>query len=564
MIYLIYTMKNSERNVNSESGLTVCDVATDGQTEIAEQTQSADVSDCADSGGAACQSADAACGNKPRKPRRRIINTVSRRTTLNYIVFSLILLAVLWIAFFIMLYGFYDTILKHDIEDVGHIAASAFPKQSDSNGMQLFYKHRLPEIARDNSVTVTVFTLNENGDAEVEIMVDNMGNGIDESSDVFDAVMIAVNFNATFAKNSKAQKVDTSLGVFLCFGSRHEVKHADGSGGIMYMLVLKHYDVINPQTNKILYMLILCTFIVLVFTCVFSYFVSRFQTKQLKDFSQKAKRLADGEINVMFSGSGYEEFESLATALNAATDKYEKSEKLQRDIIANVSHDIRTPLTMIRAYAEMLRDMPVDDDKRKKTAGVIISETERLAALTADMLNYSKLQSGVVEFKFEPCDISQIARSVLMQFDIYSERDGIKFLSEIDKKAIVNCDKPRIEQVLYNLIINAINYCGDDKTIIVRVTDAQNKVRVEVEDHGKGISPQEIDAVWDRYYRTAHAARAAVGSGLGLSICKNILAAHDAQFGVLSEQGKGSVFWFELNSAKIRGGGGGGQKKEKG
>ena len=225
-----------------------------------------------------------------------------------------------------MLYGFYDTILKHDIEDVGNIAASAFPKQSDSNGMQLFYKHRLPEIARDNSVTVTVFTLNENGDAEVEITVDNMGNGVDESSDVFDAVMIAVNFNATFAKNSKAQKVDTSLGVFLCFGSRHEVKHADGSGGIMYMLVLKHYDVINPQTNKILYMLILCTFIVLVFTCVFSYFVSRFQTKQLKDFSQKAKRLADGEINVRFSGSGYEEFESLATALNAATDKYEKSE----------------------------------------------------------------------------------------------------------------------------------------------------------------------------------------------------------------------------------------------
>ena len=94
-------MKNSERNDNSDSGPAL-DVATDGQAAIAEQTQSADVSDCADSGVAACQSADAACGNKSRKPRRRIINTVSRRTTLNYIVFSLILLAVLWIAFFIV------------------------------------------------------------------------------------------------------------------------------------------------------------------------------------------------------------------------------------------------------------------------------------------------------------------------------------------------------------------------------------------------------------------------------------------------------------------------------
>ncbi|MDE6401752.1 MAG: HAMP domain-containing histidine kinase, partial [Clostridiales bacterium] len=404
---------------------------------------------------------------KTKKPRRRLINTVSRRTTLNYIVFSLILLAVLWIAFFIMLYGFYDTIVKHDIEEVGKTAASAFPKQADSYGMQLFYKHRLPEIARDNSVTVTVFMRNESGEADVKITVDNMGNCTEETSDVFDAVISSIDFNATFSIEGKAEKVETPFGSFLCFGSRHEVKNADGENVFMYMLVLKHYDMLNPQTNKIMYMLIVCTFIVLIFTCVFSYFVSRFQTKQLIDFSQKAKRLADGEVNVTFSGSGYEEFESLATALNAATEKYKQSEKLQRDIIANVSHDIRTPLTMIRAYAEMLRDMPVDEEKRKRTANVIISETERLNALTDDVLNFSKLQSGVAEFKFEPCDVAQIARSTLLQFDIYRERDGIEFSSEIDKKAVVNCDKKRIEQVFYNLIINAINYCGDDKNIIL-------------------------------------------------------------------------------------------------
>ena len=203
----------------------------------------------------------------------------------------------------------------------------------------------------------------------------------------------------------------------------------------------------------------------------------------------------------------------------------------------------------------MLRDMPVDEEKRKRTTEVIISETERLTALTDDVLNYSKLQSGVTEFKFEPCDMSQTARSVLLQFDIYRDRDGIKLSDEIDKKAVVNCDKKRIEQVLYNLIINAINYCGDDKNIILRVKNTNDKVRVEVEDHGKGISPEDRDAVWDRYYRTAHASRTAVGSGLGLSICKNILTAHNALFGVESEEGKGSTFWFELDSARCKGGG---------
>lgn len=547
-------MKNAERNSNGEPNAqaevpTATERVTDERRSTADSASAAEANVC-DVGAEA-----AAAAVKPKKRRRRLINTVSRRTTLNYIVFSLILLAVLWIAFFIMLYGFYDIILKHDIEEVGKYAASAFPKQADSNGMQLFYKYRLPEIARNNSVTITVFTRNAEGDEDVQIMVDNMGNCTDESSDVFDAVMSSVNFNATFSNDGTAAKINTSLGSFLCFGSRHEVKSTDGSSVFMYMLLLKHYDVLNPQTNKILYLLIVCTFIVLVFTCVFSYFVSRFQTKQLIAFSQQANRLADGDVNVKFSGSGYKEFDSLANALNAATDKYKRSEKLQRDIIANVSHDIRTPLTMIRAYAEMLRDMPVDEEKRKRTTEVIISETERLTALTDDVLNYSKLQSGVTEFKFEPCDMSQTARSVLLQFDIYRERDGIKLADEIDKKAVVNCDKKRIEQVLYNLIINAINYCGDDKNIILRVKNTNDKVRVEVEDHGKGISPEDRDTVWDRYYRTAHAARTAVGSGLGLSICKNILTAHNALFGVESEEGKGSIFWFELDSAKCKGGG---------
>lgn len=547
-------MKNAERNSNGVPNAQAEEpTATDRVAD--ERRAPADSASAAEANVGDVGAEVAAAAAKPKKRRRRLINTVSRRTTLNYIVFSLILLAVLWIAFFIMLYGFYDIILKNDIEEVGKYAASAFPKQADSNGMQLFYKYRLPEIARNNSVTITVFTRNAEGDEDVQIMVDNMGNCTDESSDVFDAVMSSVNFNATFSNDGTAAKVSTSLGAFFCFGSRHEVKSTDGSSVFMYMLLLKHYDVLNPQTNKILYILIVCTFIVLVFTCVFSYFVSRFQTKQLIAFSQQANRLADGDVNVKFSGSGYKEFDSLANALNAATDKYKRSEKLQRDIIANVSHDIRTPLTMIRAYAEMLRDMPVDEEKRKRTTEVIISETERLTALTDDVLNYSKLQSGVTEFKFEPCDMSQTARSVLLQFDIYRDRDGIKLSDEIDKKAVVNCDKKRIEQVLYNLIINAINYCGDDKNIILRVKNTNDKVRVEVEDHGKGISPEDRDAVWDRYYRTAHASRTAVGSGLGLSICKNILTAHNALFGVESEEGKGSTFWFELDSARCKGGG---------
>lgn len=489
---------------------------------------------------------------KPRK--KRLVSSVTKRTMLNYIVFSIILIALLWTVFFIGLYIFYDSMLKRDIEEVGHTASAAFPKRADDNSMMRFYKLRLAEIARSNSVAVAVFKRDEAGNDEVLIMIDNLGNGSDRENDVFDAVMSKIHFDCVFSKKGDSEKTNTSLGTYLCYGSRHEVGVGDDSV-TMYVLLMKRYEVLNTQTNKILYMLIICTLIVLLLTCIFSYFASRFQTKQLIDFASRAKRLADGDYNVRFSGNGYDEFESLACALNDAKDKVQKSEGLLRDIVANVSHDIRTPLTMIRAYAEMLRDMPVDGEKRKKTADVIISEAGRLTALTDDVLNYSRLQSGVAQFKFEQCDVAHIAQSVLMQFDIFKERDGIVFDIDIDKNAVVNCDRSRIEQVLYNLLGNAINYCGEDKTVILRVKNADNAVRVEVVDHGKGIESQDIDTVWDRYYRTAHAQRTAVGSGLGLSICKNILIEHNAEYGVLSEVGEGATFWFELPACKKHGGG---------
>ena len=320
----------------------------------------------------------------------------------------------------------------------------------------------------------------------------------------------------------------------------------EGADAPYYLLTLKPYDLWNDQTIWLVYTLVICTVIVFVLSVVFAILASRYQTKRLTALSDQAKLLANGDFSIKFSGGGYTEYDNLAGALNAATENMQKAENLQRDIIANVSHDIRTPLTMIRAYAEMLRDMPVDEKKRQKTAGVIITEADRLTSLVTDVLDYSRLQSGVTEFKFAPCDVSDLASTVVGQYDIVREHDGINLTYDIDGGLRVNCDKQKIERVLYNLLNNAINYCGEDKAVILRVKKQGGVVRFEVSDHGKGIAPDEIEAVWDRYYRTAHAKRQAVGSGLGLSICKSILTAHDAKFGINSELGKGSTFWFEL------------------
>ena len=474
------------------------------------------------------------------KKRFPLIRSISARTTVNYYVFAVVILLLFYAMFFAGLYIVYDRMMEYETERIERSAETGFPVRLDDYSFNVVYRRRLVEIARSNKpVAIAVFETVDDG-YDVCLIVDDMGNGLSENSDLFNSVMDKLDFSAVF-KSKKIYMADTPFGTYMCKGSAHTT-----DSGTAYLLVMKPYDMWNNQTLKMVYVLLVCTVIVLALACVFAFFASRHTTKYLKDFSQKAKRVAEGDYNVKFSGSGYSEYENLATALNAATQNMQKAENLQRDIVANVSHDIRTPLTMIRAYAEMLRDMPMNDEKREKTANVIITEADRLTSLVGDVLDYSRMQSGVTEYKFEDYDLSDVALSVLEKFEPMCERDGIKLLREIDNNASVTCDRQKIEQVFYNLLGNAINYCGDDKTVILRIKKQEQCVRVEVEDHGAGIEQSDIENVWDRYYRSPHATRRVVGTGLGLSICKSVLSAHNAEFGIISEIGKGSVFWFEL------------------
>ena len=234
--------------------------------------------------------------------------------------------------------------------------------------------------------------------------------------------------------------------------------------------------------------------------------------------------------------------------MNYATEETEKAEKFRRDFLTNVSHDIRTPLTIIKANAEMIRDISGEKkEKRDRNTQTIINESDRLTLLVEDILDLSKLQSGVVEMKNEPVDVGAVTREVVGQFDVLKETGGYVFETEIESGLIALCDRKRLAQVMYNLIGNAINYVGEDKKVIVKVTGADGFVRAEISDHGKGIPSDEIDKVWERYYRSNRQNRNVVGSGIGLSIVKNLLISFNARYGIISGVGTGTTFWFELD-----------------
>ncbi|MGN0586643.1 MAG: sensor histidine kinase [Oscillospiraceae bacterium] len=279
-----------------------------------------------------------------------------------------------------------------------------------------------------------------------------------------------------------------------------------------------------------------------------AYFLARLIEEPIVRITKSAKALGQGDYSAKFDGHGYYETEVLADTLNYAASEISKVDKLRRDLIANISHDLRTPLTMVKAYAEMIRDLSGDNpEKRAEHVNIIIEESDRLATLVNDILDLSKLESGNAELNMTEFRIDEKINEIMERYKLFSEQKGYIFIVEAKIPFTVKADVVKIQQVLYNLINNAVNYTGENKTVyITEIVKSPKLVRVEITDTGEGIDPELLPLIFDRYYRAEKSKRDVIGTGLGLSIVKQILKQHNCQFGVRSEKNVGSTFWFEM------------------
>ena len=216
------------------------------------------------------------------------------------------------------------------------------------------------------------------------------------------------------------------------------------------------------------------------------------------------------------------------------------------DLMANVSHDLKTPLTMIKAYAEMTRDFSNQSkSKRDENLNVIISEADKLTLLVNDILELSKLQSNFNELNYEEFSLNKLINGIINRFDFLIKNEGYD-ISFIEEDLIVKADPKKLEQAIYNLINNAINYTSNKK-IVINYTLKKQVARVNIIDFGKGIDKKEVPYIWDKYYHNEKKhKRNAYGTGLGLSIVKNIFESHGFKYGVNSKKGDGTTFYFEI------------------
>lgn len=275
-------------------------------------------------------------------------------------------------------------------------------------------------------------------------------------------------------------------------------------------------------------------------------FIARRISRPLTAMNEGAKVLGRGDYATRFEERGAREVRELAGTLNYAAQELSKVEGLRRDLLANVSHDLRTPLTMIKGYGEVMRDLP--GENTPENVQVIIDEAERLTSLVNDLLDLSKLEAGVLPLEKTRFNLTESIRSMLHRYDKLAD---YRFPFYFQQDVWVDADELKISQVVYNLVNNAITYSGQDKTITLRQTVEEGKVRVSVTDTGEGIPQDKLKDIWERYYKVdKEHKRAQMGSGLGLSIVKNILDMHGGTYGVTSTLGQGSTFWFELPVAQ--------------
>ena len=320
------------------------------------------------------------------------------------------------------------------------------------------------------------------------------------------------------------------------------VNSEDGNQYIFFVNTL--LSPVQSTISTLQFQFFVIAVIIIAMAVALAYYVSRKIARPIRTTNEQARQLALGNYDIHFDNHEYVEIHELNETLNYATRELKKVEDLRKELIANMSHDLRTPLTMISGYGEMMRDIPGENNA--ENVQVIIDEADRLTSLVNEILDVSKLQAGVQSLEITTFDIVAQVKQICDRIEKLLKGEFYIRMEAIDP-VLVDGDEIKLTQVIYNLITNAVNYSGDSKEIVIHQEVKDGQYHFAVQDHGAGISKEMLPYVWDRYYKghKAHV-RAKLGSGIGLSIVKGILELHGAQYGVDSEEGKGSTFWFTM------------------
>jgi len=469
----------------------------------------------------------------------------------HFIIFVAIILVCLWIFQIVFLDSFYKHIKVQEIKS----AAAAIERNIDNEDLD----ELVVRLAQEHNICICLCDSDGERLISVDMLPDCIIHKLPDfaAADVYHKVLDAgessteiIPMSAFINHAYKSGKYeggvppdDKGMPESLLYAD--VISCADGSDVLLMMN--SRISPVTATVNTLRTQLGIITLIMIVVAFILAIFISRHISKPIVKMNEAAKELAYGNYEMEFgenSGS-YREIAELSHTLDHAAKELSKVESLRRELIANISHDLRTPLTLISGYGEVIRDIP--GENTPENIQIIIDESRHLSALVSDMLDLSRMQSGEQVIETERVCITDMISDLLNRYGKLISQDGYKIDFTYEEKTYIEADELKLTQVVYNLINNAVTYTGEDKSVHITQRVSDGVVRIEVTDTGEGIAEEDLPYIWERYYKVDKThKRARIGTGLGLAIVKAVLEQHSARYGVETSEKAGSCFWFEF------------------
>lgn len=462
------------------------------------------------------------------------IKTLKWRLFLYMMIFVCGILGLFWLFEIAFISNFYESTKIREVEDVSEELA----KVINDN----YLDNYVSSLSRQKDVCIRVITSSKDSFANAYgyCRLNDLS-----YNDVFYYTVKAKENGGTylFNNNEKMLYLEPENGNIFLIDNKDVkdityVKIVDNDGLIIVNTLLTP---LSTTIKTLETQLFIVAGIVIIATIVLVLILNKRIVNPIEKINSSAKDLSQGRYSNK-SNFDYQEANELNQTLRNAANEITKADQAKRDLIANVSHDLRTPLTMISGYGQLMIDFP--EEISDKNIQVIIDEADRLNCLVNDLLDFAKLEDEKLLLHKEVFNISQLVKQIIHEYTLV-KRD-FKINVSIEDDLFVYADKKRIQQVIHNFIANAINY-GNNKDIEIDCCKKDNEVMVMVSDHGDGIREEDLPNIWDRYYKVDKThQRFSVGSGIGLAIAKEILVKHQAVYGVDSIINDGSKFYFKL------------------
>ena len=321
-----------------------------------------------------------------------------------------------------------------------------------------------------------------------------------------------------------------------------------------YLLIHSPVSSIDKTCQDLMFTIYITLLVIYILSFIFLLGFHFFIFRPLAQVTEAAKQYALGNLDYEIPVYTHDEMGYLSASLNYMSSQLKDMEDYQKKFVANVSHDFRSPLTSIKGYVEAMTDGTIPPELHEKYLKIILFETERLTDLTKDLLTLNEFDTQELLLDKTAFDIQDVIKNTAASFEgICTERRISIELVFPEGPLFVHADMGKIQQVLYNLIDNAVKFSHHNSEIYVETTEKNEKVFVSVKDSGIGIPRDSIPKIWDRFYKTdVSRGRDKKGTGLGLSIVKEIIQAHNENINVISTEGVGTEFLFSLPKAKNR------------